>query len=77
MSIVALHVVDPSGNHVADLYLDDVDGKWTDPHGGEFAARELIAFQRFAAGAGTGRITLHIGTKHERTFDARLTVTFI
>lgn len=73
--IVKLSIVDPSGREVAYMYQDE--GFWRDPHGGEFEAAEVQWFQKFAVGGGSGRITLHAGTKHERTFDARLTATFI
>ena len=73
--IIKLSIVHPQGDEVAYMYQDA--GTWEDPHGGVFSDFEVEQFQRFATGGGSGRITLHFGTKHERTFDARLTATFI
>ncbi len=73
--VIALHIVFPNGETCATMYRDD--GVWSDPHGGTFTDTDLQSLQKFAVGMGVGRVTLHAGTKFERTFDARLTASFI
>jgi len=73
--ITALHIVFPNGETCATMYENE--GVWTDPHGGDFTEADLQSFQKFAVGMGSGKVTLHVGTKWERTFDARLVASFV
>ncbi len=74
MNVTKLRIIDIVNNR--DLaYLYPGEGTWRDPFGGDFTPDEqnqLVA----VAEDGFQTVTLHIGTKHERTVHVRFAATF-
>ena len=76
--IVAIHVVKKLGGEiVATQYAEhEQNDGWEDPHGGEFSDDEQKQFDDVATGQWT-IVTLHKGTQHQTSFEAKLVATLM